>query len=190
MEKLYFALVDTPGFFATLIRRFIKQDYIHVVLSMDPDFENAYTVGRRHPSIPLFAGFTQEKIPLVLHAFPTARYKVFSIPCEAETKERIHEELRECHKNRLQYHYCIIGLPFILLNKPFYQKNYYTCSSYIARLLENHGMPLFDKHFSLVTPRDFTHMEVEGMETIFEGALSDFACTLPSSQWNGEPNEA
>lgn len=192
MDKLYFALVDTPGFFATLIRSFIKQDYIHVVLSMDEDFEEAYTVGRRHPSIPLFAGFTQEHIPQVLRAFPNARYKIFSIPCEIEVKARIHEELIECYRHRFQYHYCIIGLLFVLLDKPFYQKNHYTCSSYIARLLEDHGMPLFNKHFSLVNPKDF--MNLADTELIFEGKLQDFAsgvdvCTLPG-QWNGEPYEA
>ena len=35
MEKLYIGLVDTPGLFAWMIRKAIRQDYIHVVLGMD-----------------------------------------------------------------------------------------------------------------------------------------------------------
>lgn len=30
MEKLYIGLVDTPGLFAWMIRKAIRQDYIHV----------------------------------------------------------------------------------------------------------------------------------------------------------------
>lgn len=52
MEKLYIALVDTPGFFANIIRHVIKISYCHVALSFDADFQEAYSVGRRDPAIP------------------------------------------------------------------------------------------------------------------------------------------
>lgn len=54
MEKLYIALVDTPGFFANIIRHVIKISYCHVALSFDADFQEAYSVGRRDPAIPFF----------------------------------------------------------------------------------------------------------------------------------------
>ena len=74
-------------------------------------------------------------------------------------------------EHRYRYHYAILGLPFILWNKPFYQKNHYTCSSYIARLLEENGIHIAKKHFSLVTPKDF--YEYPGKKVIFEGELSE-----------------
>ncbi len=61
MAHIYIALVDTPGFFAALIRRFIKQRYIHVVLGFDAELREAYSVGRRNPAIPMFAGFDAEE---------------------------------------------------------------------------------------------------------------------------------
>ena len=45
---------------AGMIRQVIKQKYIHVVLSMDAELEEAYSVGRRNPAVPLFAGFEKE----------------------------------------------------------------------------------------------------------------------------------
>ena len=48
MEQIYFALVDTPGFFASIIRRVTGINYIHVVLSMDEELKEAYSVGRRN----------------------------------------------------------------------------------------------------------------------------------------------
>ena len=172
MEKIYFALVDTPGLFASIIRKTIGISYVHVVLSLDKNLEQAYSVGRRNPSIPLIAGFEQERLLKIHQAFPTARYKIMSLNCTAAQKEAIAKSLADCYRNRFRYHYCVLGLPFLLLHIPFYQKRHFTCSSFVAKLLEEQGLTLFDKHFSLVTPRDF--YELPQTEPIFEGTLATF----------------
>lgn len=172
MAQIYFALVDTPGFFASIIRRVIGIDYVHVVLSLDEELQEAYSVGRRHPAIPILAGFEKEDVEKIERKFPTARYKVVSLECTREQKEQIAEKLQECYDKRYQYHYCVLGLPMILLNRPFYQKNHYTCSSFTANILQENGIELFDKHFSLVTPRDF--YELAQTETVYEGTLRKF----------------
>lgn len=61
MEKLYIGLVDTPGLFAWMIRKAIRQDYIHVVLGMDEMLDECYSVGRRFPSIPLLRASSGKK---------------------------------------------------------------------------------------------------------------------------------
>lgn len=172
MENIYLAFVDTPGFFASLIRRTIKIPYVHVVLALDSNLTEGYSIGRRHPSIPFFAGFEQENLTLIHRAFPTARYKIVSLNCTLEQKAAIAQRLAWYYDRRFRYHYCIIGLPFLLLNIPFYQKRHYTCSSFTARLLEDCGIRLFNKHFSLVTPRDF--YELSCTQVIYEGPLSHF----------------
>ncbi|MED9904100.1 MAG: hypothetical protein UFG06_07935 [Lachnospiraceae bacterium] len=172
MEKIYIALVNTPGFFAGIIRQVIQKEYIHVVVSMDNDLAEAYSIGRRNPFIPCFAGFEKEDKNKIYSAFPTARYLIYSIDCTREQKARIEAFLKQCYRHRFRYHYCIAGLPYILLQKPFYQKSHYTCSSFIARLLSVNGINLFDKHFSLVTPADF--YDIKGKEIIFEGFLGEF----------------
>ena len=58
MTEIYIAFVDTPGIFASIIRRVIKQKYIHVAIGLDENLDEAYSIGRRHPSIPLIAGFS------------------------------------------------------------------------------------------------------------------------------------
>lgn len=156
MAQIYIAFVDTPGFFAGMIRQVIKQKYIHVVLSMDAELEEAYSVGRRNPAVPLF---------------PTADYMVCSIECSLVQKEAIRQELRLAMQERFHYHYAVAGLLFILWNIPFYQENHYTCSSYVARVLEKYGVCHWEKHFSLVTPKDF--MEKFGRKRIFEGSLRE-----------------
>ena len=168
-EKLYIALVDTPGLFAWMIRKVIKINYIHVVLSLDKNLEQAYSVGRRNPFLPFFAGFEKENLVQISKAFPTACYKIYSIACTKEQKAQIALQLTECYKRRFRFHYCILGLPFLLMGKPFYQKNHYTCSSFLARILEENGVLSFSKHFSLVTPKDF--YEYQNQEILYEGTL-------------------
>ena len=172
MEHIYIAMVDTPGLFAALIRRVLKQKYIHVVIGMDPGLEEAYSFGRRNPRIPFFAGFEREDKEKILAAFPTADYRVCELPCSEEQKQKIWEQLHRDYKRRWITHYAVLGLPFILWDIPFYQKNHYTCSSYIARLLAENGISVCEKHFSMVTPKDFC--KYQELRTVYEGSLAEF----------------
>lgn len=172
MAHIYIALVDTPGIFAYLIRKFIGQKYIHVVLSMDASLEEAYSFGRRNPFVPFFAGFEREEKERIARAFPTAEYMVCELECNPEQKKEIRTRLREDYGRRRHYHYAVLGLPFVLWGIPFYQRNHFTCSSYIARLLHENGITVSEKHFSLVTPKDF-YVYPDKRE-VFEGRLTEF----------------
>ena len=172
MEHIYLAMVDTPGIFAYIIRRFLRQKYIHVVISMDAGLEEAYSFGRRNPRIPIFAGFEREDKYRILKAFPNADYLVCELECSAEQKKNIRKRLREDYKQRLRHHYAVLGLVFIACGIPFYRKNHYTCSSYIARLLYENNINISSKHFSLVTPKDF--YLYPNKKTVFEGRLAEF----------------
>lgn len=170
MSHIYIALVDTPGFFAALIRRFLKQRYIHVVIAEDAELKEAYSVGRRNPAIPILAGFEKEDKNKILHTFPTAFYRIYELNCTYIQKKRIIEQLKKDYKHRFHIHYAVLALPFIAMGIPFYIKNQYTCSSYISRILQENGIYISKKHFSLVTPKDF--YQYKKMHMIFEGELS------------------
>ncbi len=169
MSHIYIAFVDTPGIFASIIHNVLKQRYIHVAIGMDERMEEAYSIGRRNPAIPFFAGFVKEDKRKILKKYPYAGYMVCRISCSIEQKEYIKEILHRDFQNRYQYHYTIVGLPLILFQLPFKQKYYHTCSSYLAKLLEDAGICKWKKHTSIVTPKDF-YKDLE-KEVIFEGPL-------------------
>ena len=104
MEQIYLAFVDTPGFFASIIRRVIGIPYVHVVLSMNADLREAYSVGRRNPAVPLIAGFEKENTLEIEAVFPHAKYKVVRMQCTAEQKKSIARQLLQCYKERKRYH--------------------------------------------------------------------------------------
>lgn len=171
MAEIYIALVDTPGLFATIIRKYLKQKYIHVVISMDARLEEAYSVGRRNPFIPILAGFEREDKNKIYKAFPEAEYLICKINVDEKQKKQILLKLRSDYRHRYQYHYAVVGLIPIVCGKIFYQKNHFTCSSYIAKLLEDNGISVADKHFSLITPKDF--YLYPDKQKVFEGKLKE-----------------
>ena len=177
------ALVDTPGFFAALIRRFLRQRYIHVVIASDAELKEAYSVGRRKPAVPVFAGFEKEDKESILHTFPTAFYRICELECTDAQKKGIMRLLQEDYQRRFHIHYAVLGLPFILMNVPFFIRNQYTCSSYIARVLQENGIRISEKHFSLVTPKDF--YEYDKMCVVFEGKLSEITAGNLSQKMAG-----
>ena len=183
MAHIYIALVDTPGFFAALIRGVLRQRYIHVVIASDAELKEAYSVGRRNPAIPVFAGFEKEDKDRILHTFPSAFYRICELECTDEQKTGIMKGLQEDYQRRFRIHYAVLGLPFILMGVPFFIRNQYTCSSYIAKILQENGIRISEKHFSLVTPKDF--YEYEKVRLIFEGELSKIAVGIPDCQMKG-----
>ncbi|MCM1282514.1 MAG: hypothetical protein NC180_05510 [Muribaculaceae bacterium] len=178
MAHIYIALVETPGIFATIIKGFIKQRYIHVVISADALLTEAYSVGRRYPAVPVIAGFEREDKNEILHVFPSAHYRICELECTLEQRRRILERLRGDYSRRFSIHYAVLGLPFIVWNIPFYIRNHFTCASYIAKLLQENGISVSQKHFSLVTPKDF--YEYKEMQVIFEGKLSEIVPAVPA----------
>lgn len=171
MAHIYIAFVDTPGIFAVLIQKFLKQRYVHVVISGDKMLDDAYSVGRRNPAIPLLAGFEKEEKGKILNTFPMASYRICALDCTVEQKQKIMERLHNDYDRRFHIHYAVCSLPFIVMGIPFYLKNQYTCSSYIAKLLQENGIIVSKKHFSIVTPKDF--FEYREMKVVFEGFLSE-----------------
>lgn len=179
MACIYIAFADTPGIFAALIRKFLGQRYVHVVISGDAMLDDAYSVGRRNPAIPFLAGFEKEDKDKILNTFPMAVYRICELPCTLKQKQKIMERLHKDYDRRFRIHYAVCSLPFMVMGVPFYLKNQYTCSSYIAKLLQENGIIVSDKHFSIVTPKDF--LEYREIKMIFEGSLSEI--TAGGSDW-------
>ncbi len=183
MSEIYIGFVDTPGIFASIIRRVIRQKYIHVVMAMDPELGETYSVGRRNPAVPFFAGFVKEDKYKVFRKFPHADYMVCRVRCTREQKTYLRETLQEALRHRFRYHYAVLELPLILFQIPFQSSYHYTCSSYLAKIMQDAGIIQWKKHTSLVTPKDF-YEDLE-KEVLFEGPLAELIGESGAGQWIG-----
>lgn len=183
MSEIYIGFVDTPGIFASIIRLVLKQKYIHVVMGMDPELAEAYSVGRRNPAIPFLAGFVREDRQKILKKYPGAEYLVCRVACTDGQKEALRAVLHEAFSQRFRYHYAVLELPLILFGIPFHSRFHYTCSSYLAKIMQEAGIVRWKKHVSLVTPKDF-YEDLE-KEVIFEGLLADLPGDDGAYAWPG-----
>ena len=171
-EKLYLVLIGTPGIFATIIKMVTRLKYIHIVLGMDEDLDDCYSFGRRNPKVPILSGFEKEEMDKVVEKFPKALCMVTEIKCTKEQKEQVWGRIRYYEANAKRYHYTMLGLPWMLFKKPFHQKRRYACSQFVARTLEDYGIRHFDKHWSVMTPRDF--YEMEDKKILYVGTVEGF----------------
>lgn len=171
-EKLYIVLVRTPGIFAVLIRIFLHFEFIHVVLGLDKSLEHCYSFGRRDPRYPIISGFERERMDQVQKKFKKARIAQYEIKCTKEQKKQIIDKLRYYTANNLKYKYTILGIPCAVLGIPYHQKHHYMCSQFVARILEDCGVRKFQRHYTLMTPKDFYLMN--NKKTIYIGSLKNF----------------
>lgn len=191
-SEIYVGFVDTPGLFASIIRRVIGQNYVHVVLGFDPELKEAYSIGRRNPAVPFFAGFERENREKILKKYPTARYQICRIACTNMQREALLLETKTEWERRFTHHYMIIGLVFLLAGIPFDQKNHDTCSSWLARVTQKVGLQEWDKPFPLITPRDvYEQMGKEsGVGTlVFEGMLVELMAGSAARLRDGDNDE-
>lgn len=89
----------------------IGQNYVHVVLGFDPELKEAYSIGRRNPAIPLFAGFERETGKNI-EKYPTARYQICRVACTNVQREALQQETKTEWERRFTHHYMVIGLVF------------------------------------------------------------------------------
>lgn len=172
MEHLYLGLVGTPGIFATIIKAVTRIKYIHIILGMDEEMKYAYSFGRRKPSIPILSGFEHEELDKVIKHFPKALIMVCEIDCTKEQKAQVQKRIDYYLENAKKYKYTVLGLPWMLFNKPFHQKRHYACSQFVARTLEDYGIRKFDKHYSIITPRDF--YEMPNKKILYVGTIEGY----------------
>lgn len=175
-ETLQLVLVGkTTGIFASIIKRYTKTEYIHILLGLDKNLRYCYSYGRRYPAIPVISGFEHEELDKVVKVFPKAIIRVTEITCTPSQKQAIETRIAYYYKRRFKYHYCILGLPFLLINKPFHQKRHYTCSQFVGKMLIDHDVMKIDKHYTLLTPKDFEMMPDQNIT--YEGTVKDFIRT-------------
>ncbi len=166
-NKIYLLFTNTGTLFTRTIRLYTKADYNHASIALDPNFNETYSFGRKKPRNPFHGGFVKEKINENL--FRTADCIIYSYTITKQQERRIKQVLANFDRNKETYHYNLIGLFGVMLNKPIQRKNAYFCSQFVAYILKESGIITFDKPLELVTPYDL--QQIPKLEFVYEGKL-------------------
>ena len=176
---IYILLTHSGSLLSKCINVYTKEPYTHVSIALDTNLKELYSFGRIHPSNPIFAGFVKEDIINGTYArFPETRCGLYSLKVNDIQYRRLKKELRKFKINKDKYGYNLLGLFGVILNIPIERRYNYFCSQFVANLLNNSGIYLFDKPPALVSPRDFR--KCKELSLVYEGKLKRYS-------YNSEP---
>ncbi|CAM3601456.1 hypothetical protein ERUR111494_02215 [Erysipelothrix urinaevulpis] len=173
MKKIYIVLSDTGSLFTRSIKLFTRKPYNHASIAFDPSLETLYSFGRRQANNPFIAGFVEEKKDDgTFKKFKNTNCVVLSFEVEQESYQQLQQTVREFIEHKDQYHYNLIGLLGVMLNRPMPRKNKYFCSSFVAEIMEDSEINLLKSSPYLTRPNHF--MEIEDAVIEYEGLLRDY----------------
>lgn len=172
-KTIYILLTDTGTIFTRIIKWFTNAPYNHVSLVFDDRLEEMYSFGRKDPRNPLFAGFIREDVYYGTYRyFRNTKCLILKLDITENEYNNIRKIIQQFQMNEELFSYNLIGLFGVLLSSPMPTNNSYFCSQFVAEVLTNGGLHLWDLPTALVTPIDFfIHHR---FEFVYEGKLYDY----------------
>lgn len=177
MKKIYILLSGTGTVPARVIRKIKGGKFSHTSLSLTPQTDKFYSYARRRLHNPLVAGFVTENIHTHVFAqYPDALCALYSLQVSDEAYEKINKAVEGLKSNYKKAKYNFIGLFALGFGIKVKCKYRYTCSQFVAVMLDQTGEIKLPKDPYLMVPTDF--MNIEGIELIYEGILDE--CHFPA----------
>lgn len=170
-EFIYIMVSKTNTLLGLTIQRLLGVSYNHCSIALDNSLETVYSVGRKELWNMFVAGFVVEsKSSGFFAAHNKSDIVLLRLPVSKEEKRKIRQVIAEyqqtpCKYNLLGLVYCYRGIPMERGNRLF-------CSQFVAQVLQQADVHLFDKPTSLVRPHDF--LGVSSVEFIYTGKIGQY----------------
>lgn len=173
MKQIYILTTYTGTVLSCIIKQVTKVEYAHVSIGLDSELNEVYSFGRKHVSNPIFAGFVREYIDDGLYKKKeNTRCKVYSLDVTDEQYNKIRKKIDYFILNKKKFKYDVLALIKLLGGNPHENEFKFVCSQFVAYILEEGGIKLFDKPSNMVTPKDFLNLTNINIE--YEGLLSEY----------------
>ncbi|MEI5908873.1 hypothetical protein WAK64_17630 [Bacillus spongiae] len=184
MKELYILLTDTGTTLNRTIKLVTNAPYNHASISLDEKLNHVFSFGRKQPINPLYGGFIQEDfVDGTFSWYPDTTCAIYKLSVSEREYEKVFQLISEFEKHKHSYRYNFFGLFGVPLNYPIEIPFSYFCSQFVADLLKQSGIKLFNKRSSLVSPDDFR--KINRLELIYEGRIYDY----PALQIEYKPRE-
>ena len=132
-----------------------------------------YSFARRGVYNPFNAGFIREDIDKgIFGRYRSTSCGIYRLKITKEQCERLRKIIEIFNLNKEFYSYNYLGLIGAAFNIPIRSKNKYFCSQFVAYVLEQSGVHIFDKSYALVKPRDIRINP--NLDLAYQGRLSEY----------------
>lgn len=170
---LYVVLTNSSSVVSKLINMVTRDQFTHASVSLDRNLEHMFSFSRVLSPYPFWGGFKQEKLRRGFYARnKTLPGAILQLEVSREQYARAAEQILYFNNHKSQFHYDIIGLLGHIIDVPLTRKNRYTCSKFVANVLEEAEVYSFEKPISLVRPQDFLGLPAQ---VIYCGDLKQYA---------------
>ena len=168
MEKIYIILMDTKTIPSRVVSLFTLYRYSHVAISFDKKCDVIYSFGRRNLYWIFNGGFVVEnKDGIFFKKFKDTRCKIYEIDVNKKQYDDLVKMVNDMNKNRDIYRYDYLGIILRYLGFNITFKNKYVCSYFVAKLLNDSDICVFDKDICFVKPKDFE--KIDCLNLIYNG---------------------
>lgn len=168
-QKIYIMISFTNSILGKIIKKYIRDPYVHVSIITTKDASYGYSFGRKNLNNPFVGGFVKEHYDDWLSKFPSAYCRILELEVKEKSYLKILEIINHFENNAGEYSYNVLGLFLRVFGKGFCLKNKYFCSQFVSHVLKEANIKLFDKKETLVTAKDFK--ENSQLKTVYEGSL-------------------
>ncbi|MGN0672985.1 MAG: hypothetical protein ACI4KJ_00905 [Anaerovoracaceae bacterium] len=171
-KYVYVVLSKTPSKFAKMIRTFGGMTYNHASIAFDEDLREMWAFARKKNNLPIDAGVVQE-FPerFTLNKEKNVPIRVYRIPVNDEQFNKVHENVMDVHNDE-DYHYNFFSMLFYPFAGGFPTDKAYTCSEFVATLLNDFTDIDMDKPCSSYVPEEL-HIILEPY-LMYDGNLMDY----------------
>ncbi len=172
MKEIYIMLTQVGTLVSKSIKFYTKAKYNHSSIGVDPNLRVFYSFARRVRYFPLIGGFITEVVNEGIFKYhPETECAIYSKRVDNATYNKVCALLDLYKSNPKKYHYNLMALVGILINKPISSKNNRTCAEFIAKVLDEANIYKFKKPFPLVRPDDMPN--IPNIKLLYEGRMLD-----------------
>lgn len=171
MKNIYFVLTYTGTWLAKRVKRYTKNEYSHISLSLDKELNNMYSFGRKYAYNPICGGFIREYINKgTFKRFYNTKCVIYSYKITDESYKLLDENISKMYEEKDKYKFNFLGLCAVVFNKKLSRKYRFYCAEFVKYILVksdiNVSLP------EVVKPEDF--QKIEGIKEIYKGYLRDY----------------
>lgn len=170
-RKIYIILTHTGTTLSKMIKKFTKDEFSHISISLDEELNEMYSFGRLNPYNPFWAGFVHEHIHSgTFKRFKSTETKIYSLEITEEEYNQIQKIIYDMKTRKERLKFNIIGLFAVAFNKRIKGKNSFYCAEFVKYALEESGVKT--NLPELIRPENFK--KLNNIKLIYKGKLSEY----------------
>lgn len=137
MKKIYIILTHTGTILSRIIKKYTKDEFSHVSISLDINLKEMYSFGRLNPYNALWGGFIHEYIDKgTFKRFYKTKTKIYSLEITEEQNEKVKNNIERIKRNKKDYKFNMLGLLAVGFHKKIRKEHSFYCAEFIKYVLE------------------------------------------------------